>query len=145
MASPKTQRAKCFTSHFKTDLSDHVITISPITARFPKVECSDGRHWQYKVFQPGQPLYGNLTFEGAEHKDSIGNIKSWVKDVYDGKEIRKDITIEVYDQAKDVTRTFNLIDTWPTALSIIDLGAAGQSGTVVKWTLEVRVNRIDMA
>jgi phage tail-like protein len=145
VASPKTQRAKCFTSHFKCDLSNHILSISPITARFPPVPASDGRHWQYKVTQPGQPCYGNITFEGAEHKDSIGNIKNWVKEVYDGKEIRKDISIEVYDQAKDTVRTFNLMDTFPTHFSILDCGADGQSGTVIRWTLEVRVNRIQMA
>jgi phage tail-like protein len=122
-----------------------VISISPIVARFPPVPASDGRHFQYKCVQPGQPQYGNITFEGAEHKDSIGDIKNWVKDVYDGKEIRKDITVECFDQAKDTVRTFNLHDCFPTAFSILDCGADGQSGTVVRWSLEVRVNRIAMA
>jgi phage tail-like protein len=138
-------RAKCFTSHFSVDLSKHIISISPITARFPAVPAGDGRNFQYKTYQPGQPQYGNITFEGVEHKDTIQNIKSWVKDTYDGKEIRKDITIEVFDQAGDTVRSFNLIDTWPTHFSILDCGAEGSAGTVVKWTLEVRVNRIDMA
>jgi phage tail-like protein len=100
---------------------------------------------QYMVTQPGQPQYGNITFTGVEHKDSIGKIKQWVKDVYEGKEIRKDITIEVYDQAKDTVRTFNLMTTWPTHFSILNCGADGEAGSVVHWTLEVRVNRIDMA
>lgn len=145
MASPKTQWAKCFTSHFTVDLFPHCTTVSPITARFPPVAASDGRHYQYKVTQPGQPLYGNITFEGLEHKDSIGNIKSWVKDVYDGKEARKDMTIEVKDQSGDVVRTFNLMRCFPTHFQILDLAADGSNGTVVRWTLEVRVDRIDMA
>ena len=145
MSSPKAQRAKCFTSHFSCDLSKHITNISPIIARFPPVPASDGRMHQYMVTQPGQPQYGNITFEGVEHKDTIGNIKTWVKDTYDGKEIRKDITIETYDQAGDTVRTFNLIDTWPTHFTILNCGADGQAGSVVHWTLEVRVNRIDMA
>ena len=138
-------RAKCFTSHFSCDLSKHITSISPIVARFPPVPASDGRNVRHKCTQPGQPVYGNITFEGVEHKDTIGNIKSWVKDTYEGREIRKDITIEVFDQAGDTVRTFNLIDTWPTHFSILDCGAYGQAGTVVKWTCEVRVNRMDMA
>lgn len=145
MSSPKTQRAKCFTSHFSVDLSEHITAVSSICARFPAVPASDGRMHQYMCSQPGQPQYGNITFTGVEHKDSIGKIKNWVKDVYEGKEIRKDITIEVYDQAKDTVRTFNLLTCWPTSFSILDCGADGQAGSVVHWTLEVRVNRIDMA
>jgi len=139
------QRAKCFTSNFKCDLNAHITSISPITSRFPTVAASDGRHWQYKVYQPGQPVYGNMTFEGLEHADSIGNIRDWVKTVYDGAAPRKDITIEVYDQAGDTVRTFNLMSCFPLHFSILDVGADGTSGTVVRWTLEVRVNRIDMA
>ena len=141
----KEERKKCFTSHFKCDLSEDILSVSPITARFPPTTAGDGRNYQYKVFQPGQPVYGNIVLEGAEHKDTIGKIKSWVKDVYDGKEIRKDITIEVLDQAHDTVRTFNLIDTFPTHFNILNVGAEGQSGSVVHWTLEVRVDRIDMA
>lgn len=145
MASPKTQRAKCFTSHFKCDLSDHIITVSPITARFPALECSDGRHYQYKVFQPGQPTYGNIVFEILDHKDTMPNIKSWVKDVYDGKEVRKDITLEVHDQSGDIVRSFNFIDCFPVSLDYLNCGAAGASGSVGRARLEIRVNRIDMA
>jgi hypothetical protein len=126
-------------------LSPHIITVSPITARFPPVECSDGRHYQYKVSQPGQPTYGNIVFEMAEHKDSFPAIKGWMKDVYDGKEIRKDITLDVYDQSKDTVRSFNFIDCFPVSLDYLNCGAAGSSGSVVKARLEVRVNRIEMA
>jgi phage tail-like protein len=145
MASPQDQRAKCFTSYFKCDLSDHIITVSPITARFPALECSDGRHYQYKVCQPGQPTYGNIVFEILEHKDSFPKIKSWVKDCYDGKETRKDISLEIFDQAKDTVRTFNFMDCFPVSLDYLNLGAAGSSGSVNRARLEIRVNRIDMA
>ena len=144
MASPKTMRAKCFTSHFSCDLSKHITSISPITSRFPAVASGDGRHWQYKVYQPGQPVYGNITFEGVEHKDTIAGVRDWVADVYNGKEIRKDISIDIFDQAGDTVRTFNLINTFPIHYSILDVGAEGSAGTVVKWTLEVRVERVDM-
>jgi len=138
-------RAKCFTSHFKCDLSEHIVTVSAITARFPALECSDGRHYQYEVFQPGQPTYGNIVFEILDHKDSMPNIKQWVKDVYDGKEVRKDITLEVHDQSKDIVRSFNFCDCFPVSLDYLNCGAAGASGSVGRARLEIRVNRIDMA
>ena len=143
--TPKSIREKCFTSHFSVDLCEHITSVSSIVARFPPVPASDGRMHQYMCTQPGQPQYGNITFTGLEHESSIGKIKSWVKDVYEGNEIRKPITIEVFDQSGDTVRTFNLIDTWPTSFSILNVGADGGTGSVMCWTLEVRVNRIDMA
>lgn len=133
------ERKKCYTCHFECDLSDHITSISPITCRFEPVDAGDGRNWQYKVYQPGLPQYGNITFEGAEHKDSIGNIKNWVKDVYEGKDSRKDITITVFDQSGDLVRSFNLFDCFPLKFNILNL-ENGRSD-VLHWTLEVRVNR----
>lgn len=137
------ERSKCYTSHFECDLSKHITMISPITCRFPPVDAGDGRNWQYKVYQPGQPEYGNITFEGAEHKDSIGNIKNWVKDAYEGKECRKAISINVFDQAGSTVRSFNLIDCFPLHFNILNV-ENGRSD-VVHWTLEVRVNRWESA
>ena len=93
-----------------------------------------------------KPGYGQprvVKFTGILTEDT--RIQNWVKDVYSGKDIRKDITVECYDQAGDTVRTFNLMDTFPVHFSILNVGADGQSGTVIKWQLEVRVNRIEMA
>lgn len=145
MADPKSMRSKIYTSYFKTDLCDHVSSVSPITARFPKVPASDSRHHDYRRFQPGQPIYGNIVFTIIDHDDSRSKIKSWVKDCYDGKDSRRDVTVEVLNQAGDAVRTFNLIDCFPTSLDYVDVGAGGTAGTVGKIRLEVRVNRITMA
>ena len=145
MASPKDMRSKVYASYFKCDLCKHVSEISPITSRFPKVKASDSRHYDYKRFQPGQPQYGNINFTIIDHDESRKEIKAWMKDCYEGKDARKDITIEVLNQAGDTVRTFNLIDTFPVALDYVDVGSGGDSGTVDKIRLEVRVNRIDMA
>ena len=141
----KEERKKVFTNQFDVDLCEDIIKVSSITARFPKVPSSDGRNWQYKVWQPGQPTYGNITFEGVEHKDTFGNIKDWVKQVYDGGEPRKDITVNIRTQQQEgAARAFNLHSCMPTAFSSIDLASEGAAGTVVHWTLEVRVNRMTM-
>jgi phage tail-like protein len=145
VADPKSMRSKVYTSFFKTDMSKHCIAISPITARFPKVPASDSRHYDYRRYQPGQPIYGNITFEIIDHDDSRKECKAWMKDCYDGKDARKDLTIELWNQAGDTVRTFNLIDTFPTSLDYVDVGSGGGAGTVGKIRLEVRVNRIEMA
>ena len=84
-------------------------------------------------------------FTIIDHDDSRSKIKGWVKDCYDGKDSRRDVTVEVLNQAGDAVRTFNLIDCFPTSLDYLDVGAGGTAGTVGKIRLEVRVNRITMA
>ena len=93
--------------------------------------------------RPGKALPNSVLLRipaTPEHDDTIGDIKSWVKDAYDGKCIRKDITIEIFDQAGDTVRTFNLIDTFPTHFAEFNADS-NASADALHWTLEVRVNR----
>ena len=75
--------------------------------------------------------------------DKIPNVKDWVKEVYDGKDVRKDITIEILDPTGTTIRTFFLPNASPVRFGIMDVDTGNSD--VLHWTLEVRVNRIDMA
>ncbi len=136
--------AKVFTNQFDVDLCEDIRKTSPITVRFPKLDTRNS-DVKYKTFQPGQPAYGDITFEGIPSRDSFPAISAWVRDTYDAEKIRKDVTIELRDYEPKCPRTFNLIDTLPTSFNFIDVGSGGSSGAVRSWTLEVRVNRIEMA
>lgn len=141
----KETRKKCFTNQFDTDLCEDVTKISSITMRFGKCVGTDSGDFKYKTWQPGQPVYGNITFEGVCHAGTFKNIQSWVKDCYDGKEIRKTLTINLRThQQQDAARTFNLVDAFPQAFNYVDIAAEGNAGAVIHWTLEVRVDRIEM-
>ena len=146
MSSPATLRDKCFTNHFKCDLSPQITSISAIRAYFPPVPAQDGRHHEYVCFQPGAPAWENVTFEILAHKDSLDSIQSWVKAGYRGEEARKNISIEVLNQGRDTVRTFNLFECLPIHYSKLDFGADGSgNNTVQKLTLVVKVNRIEIA
>jgi phage tail-like protein len=141
----KETRKKCFTNQFDTDLCEDVTKISAITMRFGKCVGTDSGDGKYKTWQPGQPVYGNITFEGVCHPSTFKKIQSWVKDCYDGKEIRKTLTINLRThQNNDAARTFNLVDTFPQRFNYVDIAAEGNSGAVIHWSLEVRVDRIEM-
>ena len=145
MATPATLRDKCFTNHFKCDLSDHITSISAIRAYFPPVPVQDGRHHEYVCFQPGAPAWENLTVEGLAHKDSIANLESWVKTAYEGGDARKNISIAVRNQAGDDVRTFDLFECLPIHYTKIDMGADGTgNATVTKLTLVIKINRIEI-
>lgn len=142
----KESRKKLFTNQFDTDLNEDVTKVSAITMRFPKVPSTDSGDFKYKTYQPGQPVYGNITFEGVCHNSTFDAIRTWVKDCYNGAEIRKDLSINLREhQAETAARTFNLFACFPVAFNYVDIAGGGDNGAVMHWTLEVRVNRIEMA
>lgn len=142
----KESRKKLFTNQFDTDLCEDVTKISAITMRFPKCPATDSGDFKYKTFQPGQPIYGNITFEGVCHDATFDNIRSWVKAAYNGEEIRKDISINLRTHQQDSpARSFNLIACFPVSFNYVDIAGGGDAGAVMHWQLEVRVDRITMA
>lgn len=144
----KEARKKAFTNQFDCDLSQDIVTIRNLTMRFPKVDSTDSGDGKYKTWQPGQPEYGEIEFTGMAHPDTIGDIKNWVKQNYngDGKVTRRDITINLRQhQQETATRTFNLIGCYPKAFDYVDIAAGTQGSTVVRWTLSVRVQQVNMA
>jgi phage tail-like protein len=134
-----------FVNNFDCTLSKDITKISAITMRIPKIPAHTGLDVKEKAYRPGRPVFGNITFEGAEHKGADGTkiIRDWVKTAYDGKEARKDITVTIKNQKGDDVRTFNLMSCLPVAYSSIDLGSQGGAQTM-HWVLEVRVQHITM-
>lgn len=133
-----------FVNRFKVDLCDHITKVSAITMRVQKYNTTTGSHTAQKTYRPGKVTFGNITFEGAEHKDSVKKIREWVKQAYDGAVCRKDITVEIHNQKGQPVRTFNLLSCLPVAYSSIDFSSQGGGGTM-HWVLEVRVDRVKMA
>jgi phage tail-like protein len=134
-----------FVNNFVVDMGGeqkHIRKVSPITMRIPKIETTTGLD-KWKTWRPGRPNFGNITFEGSELKDD-NTVESWVKEAYDGNEARKDITIKVRNQKGEDVRVFNLFSVLPVAYSKIDIGSQGGAQTM-HWTLEVNVQRIEMA
>lgn len=91
---------------------------------------------------PGVGRPNNVIITGFLTRDT--SMENWIREVYNGKDIRKDITVTILNPKGEGLRTFDLIDCFPTRYEILDMDS-GPSGEVMKWTLEVRVNRIEMA
>jgi len=132
-----------FCNNFKVDLSEDIIKVSSINMTIPKIPTTTGADPGQKTFRPGRPAFGNITFEGAEHPDGVKKIRQWIKDAYDGKDARKDITVEVHSQKGEAVRTFNLYRCLPVAYLSIDFNSQGGAATM-HWVVEVRVQRIEM-
>jgi len=136
--------AHIFNNNFKVDFNEDIVKVSSINMTFPKVATTTGHDIKERTFRPGRPTYGNITFTGAEHKDTVKTVRAWVKDAYDGKPSRKNITVEVHNQKQEIVRSFNLLECLPVSYSSIDFGSQGGGGTM-HWVLEVRVQRVEMA
>jgi len=144
MGAPTDSDAHIFCSNFKSDLNEDIVKISSINMTVPKVATTTGFDTAQKTFRPGRPTFGNITFCGAEHKDSVKIIRQWVKDAYDGKPVRKNITIEIHNQKHEIVRTFHLLECLPVAYSSVDFNSQGGAATM-HWVLEVRVHLVEMA
>jgi phage tail-like protein len=132
-----------FVNNFKIDFHDDIVKCSSINMTAPKIATTTGLDQKERTFRPGRPTFGNITFQGAEHKESVKDVRKWVKDAYDGKQVRKNITIEIHDQAHAVVRTFHLMECLPVAYSSIDFTSQG-GGMTMHWVLEIRVQRVEM-
>lgn len=141
-------RSKCFTNQFDTDLCQDVVAIRNLTMKFPKVNSTDSGDVKYKTFNVGAPDYGIIEFEGLAHKDTMPDIKTWVKDNYNGagNVTRKDITINVRQHQQEAAmRSFNLIGCYPLSFNYCDIAAGDQGSNITRWTLQVRVQQVNIA
>jgi phage tail-like protein len=133
-----------FEVQFQNATVTDVISVTPITIGYPKIESTTGNYVAERQYIPGRPTYGDITFEGATHADGVKPVMDWVKDGYKGNLARKQITVILKNQDQQPARTYNLMETLPIDWKCIDLGSqAGPS--VLKWRLTVRVQRIEMA
>lgn len=87
----------------------------------------------------------SATLEVTPGDKARHDLESWLGRAEGGACIRKDITINIRDRSGEPARRFNLIDCFPTHFSTLAADIGGPSRGVTHWSLEVRVNRIDMA
>jgi len=135
---------KLVASAFDTDLNPHVAAIHMEPLVFPAVPASDGRAQQHKTFQPGQPQLGHATFTINEHPDSANDIAQWVSDTYEGKSVRRDITVNLRQSARGETvRSYTFMDCLPIYYAPISGLNSGTAGGVNKLRLKVTCNRVE--
>jgi len=144
MGAPTDSDAHIFCSNFKVDLNEDIVKVSSINMTIPKVATTTGFDIAQRTYRPGRPTFGNITLQGAEHKDTVKIIRAWVKDAYDGKPVRKNLTIEIHNQKHEVVRTFHLLECLPVAYSSIDFNSQGGASTM-HWVLEIRIQQVTMA
>lgn len=95
----------------------------------------------YRVYDPGAPQFGSVTLTANAHKDAVKDLKTWFQDAARGKGIRKDITITLRKSDGTGSRTYNLIECFPTRWSSVNFDT---SSTVQTETLTCTIGRIEL-
>jgi hypothetical protein len=99
-----------------------------------------------KVSAPDGARPSSVVFEIQFNPESLPAVQTWVQETYAGADVRKTISVVLLKRDGSEARRFNLLDCYPTRFAVSPLGGtSADTGTVVHWTLEVRVNRIEMA
>jgi len=105
-------------------------------------ETTTGENWDFRTYAPGDAHFGKATFRFRVGGRSHEELKGWVLDAANGKNIRKDISIIIMSRAGSEGRRYNLQETFPIKY---DPGDYSPSSTVRTETLVVKIGRIEFA
>lgn len=131
---------KIFQNNFDIDISPHVISVDTGVITIPVVPASAASDATWRITQPGQPDYGTWTITANSHQDDA-TFKDWWKDIVDGKETKKDITLNYRSSPQDSPiRTIICIDAFPVSYNPGDY--IQSSGQVLVEKIVVRCNTI---
>ena len=92
------------------------------------------------IRMPGRIEYPDLRLTSLVDPPGSGEFRTWFEEAAAGKNIRKNITVTLYDAAGSAVRSFNLVDCFPIAYSAASFDT---SSTVQAETLKVKIGRIE--
>jgi hypothetical protein len=103
----------------------------------PRVTGRDNDFW---TVGPGDVHLGSARFTITGSPGATKELQAWFQLAAKGGNIRKNITVNLRRADNKTERTFNLIDCFPTAYSIVNFDT---SSTVQTETLTVNIGRIE--
>lgn len=94
------------------DASNNIREVLIDELRVDTVDVTTESPAEYRTYQPGSPVIGNLTLTSACTTDSK-ELLAWYTDVVSGKDIRKNITVTCYKSDKTPGRSYVLLNCLP--------------------------------
>jgi len=114
------------------------ITIDELTVDAREV--TDTGNVQVRMFRPGSVQYGSVRLTSVVSPGGPHELRAWFQDAQSGKNIRKNITVTLFDANNSPVRSFNLLDCFPTAYSSVNFDT---SSTVQTETITVKMGRVE--
>jgi phage tail-like protein len=103
-------------------------------------EMTTGLDVEYRLYGPGTSHWGSASFTSACVLGGSKELQAWWQECATGKNIRKNITVNLFKSDKTPGRSYNLMDCFPTQWSSVNFDT---SSTVQTETLSVKVGRIE--
>jgi phage tail-like protein len=94
---------------------------------------NDKTHTVRKI--PGLIKYGNLVLKWGVTTDSKKLYDDWRKKVEDGRDYRKSVTVELWNEQYETVASWHFTNAWPTKYHAPDLNAAANE--IAIETLEI--------
>jgi hypothetical protein len=132
-------------SRFRIKELGKLDTVSALSMGFGIMDGSDCADVPTTNNTAGQPFYQPMRVTGSIHKDNFPTLQQWIKDVYDGKENVKRMTMTyelLHPQLDEAIKSFILHECHPTAFNYIE--AESNGAEVMKFDLSFHVTRIEM-
>lgn len=124
-------------------IDDIIIGYWPLAlapADYP-VDLAAARRGNFRLYGPGTPHFGNARISAVAGSEDAKELYQWWLDTSRGKNIRKNITVNLYKSDKSAGREYTLLDCFPTRW---DPGEYSPSSQVQTETVTVKMGRIEM-
>ncbi len=103
---------------FRVDIAGcpagHAVTsvdISPLEIEV--IETTDDPDGQYRTYQPGRPVYGNITLRAPALRPGSRDLRSCFIDPATGRPMPRNVTVAVLDADGKDARRYNLMECFP--------------------------------
>ena len=103
-------------------------------------EMTTGLDVEYRLYGPGAAHWGSFKFTSACTLGGSKELQAWWQEAAKGKNIRKNITVQLLKSDKSPGRSYNLFDCFPTQWSSVNFDT---SSTVQTETLTCKVGYIE--
>lgn len=142
--TPKKDKA----ARFRVDIPDcpnasaNVVSVAVEDLTIDERELTKGADWDYRVYGPGDAHYGSVTIRCRVGKEDNKELYAWWLACSQGKNIRKNISVDVEASDSSEVRRFNLFECFPTRWDAADYSP---SSNVACETIVCKMGRVELA
>lgn len=123
--------------------SQNIESISIDALEIPPREITTGSDLQFRVFAPGEPIYGEIELLVRRHNSS-GELLEWWTEFAQGQNIRRDIELFALDREGQVARSWTFFNAFPVSYSPIGNTFSG-TGNVATESITLRYERVEFS
>ncbi len=110
---------------------------------FDSREMTTGLDVEYRHYQPGKPIYGNITFEAAQGSGASKELQAWWQESAKGYYKSRTGNVIILDDKREEAMRYTFLDCFLTSYSVVEEQNADGSVRVIE-EYEVKPNGVQM-